>query len=468
MRLLAVYALISGFMLYAWRNWFVSLCVLILFSAVAEHEDMPRSLLEIRGLSPWNGLCAMVFLAWIVDKLRTNRPLGVPKQLKVLMPIYLIIMVVAVARGLLDLSSYVRWGPATTAGEYVTENIINSLKYLFPAVILFDACRTRKRVHVATACVLAVGCIGAFMVIKRIPISMLMGAGDEWKVRRRVNAVTGLHPNDLALILVLSMWSILGFLRLLKARWKVVALGACGLCGTALALCYSRAGFFACIAVGMVLGAVGSKRLLLLILFGIIPVGLYVPGIQGRLMQGFGDPEFSEEEDAETVTAGRMEFIWPICTEGVGRAPLLGHGRHAASRVLVQEFHEGYGRIPGHCHNAYLDMLLDAGIVGLVSVLGILAYLFYASIKLLRSRGDPLAKAVGNMGLASLVAYSVMALSGQRFFPTENLFVVFCIQGIALRVYVAKFLLKSPIGVLQPPGSRRTVARRDAFQGAAS
>ncbi len=466
MRILVLYAVIAGFMLYAWRNWFVSLCALIILTAIAEHEDMPRSLFELRGLSPWNGLFAIVFLAWLSERFRARRPLGAPKPIKILLPIYLVIMFVAVGRGLLDVESFVRWGPPMTVGEFLTENVINAVKFMIPGVLLFDACRTRKRALIATACILGLAVIDALLVSRRIPMSVLLGQGESWMVRRRVNAVTGLHANDVALILVISMWSILGFIRALQTKWRIVAFGAAGACALALGLCYSRAGFLACLAVGIAIGAAGSKRLLLLILFVVIPLGVATPGIRHRVTMGLDQNEYDyiDEGSDDALTAGRMTAIWPIALEGISRQPIIGHGRHAASRVLVEEFRAGYGIVPGHCHNAYLDMLLDAGLVGLIPTLALLGYLAFVSVKLIRSRGDPFIQAVGNMGLASVTAYMVMAMSGQRFFPTENLFLFYCIQGVMLRVYVSGYLQRRSGRTWPGPMQSRRAGRRPVLR----
>ncbi len=37
---------VAGLAIYAWRDWFKSLCGLILLMAVMEHPDMPKSILE--------------------------------------------------------------------------------------------------------------------------------------------------------------------------------------------------------------------------------------------------------------------------------------------------------------------------------------------------------------------------------------------------------------------------------------
>ncbi len=440
MRVWFVYIFITWFAVYAWRNWLVSLCALIVMSAVHEHEDMPHYLFELRGLGPWNALFFMAFLAWINELFRTRRRIGLPGAFTMMLGAYLILMFVAVCRGAMDVDSYRHYGPKMTLEEFFSDNLVNALKYILPALMLFDACRTRKRVLAVCACIGALVLIDALLVIKRIPLSTLLGETDTWLLRRRVGAVTGHHPNDMALMLVITIWSIIGFRALLRGKWRWAGLGACSICTLALGLCYSRAGFAACIGTGLILGLMGSKRILLILLGVLLPLGMLSPSIRGRATQGFtSSPTIAPDDEEVTLTAGRREFIWPIVLEAVSERPVFGHGRHAANRVLVDRFRDDYGMLPGHAHNAYLGILLDMGLVGLVPVLGLFGYLTYASTRLIRYRGDPLRRAVGNMGLAGVATLMIMGISGQQFFPSENLFVFFCVQGVLLRVYTDTF-----------------------------
>ena len=60
-RITALYIFVTFLCIYAWKDWFKSLCGLILLMAVIEHPDMPKTVLGIQGLNPWNVLFAMIF-----------------------------------------------------------------------------------------------------------------------------------------------------------------------------------------------------------------------------------------------------------------------------------------------------------------------------------------------------------------------------------------------------------------------
>ena len=60
-RITALYIVVIALACYAWKDWFKSLCGLILMMAIFEHEDMPRTMFGIPGLNMWN----VLFFVWM-------------------------------------------------------------------------------------------------------------------------------------------------------------------------------------------------------------------------------------------------------------------------------------------------------------------------------------------------------------------------------------------------------------------
>jgi len=67
-RHLALYLVVTSLSIYAWKDWYKSLCGLILLMAVICHEDMPKTMFGIQGLNMWNVLFLVIFLAWVVNR----------------------------------------------------------------------------------------------------------------------------------------------------------------------------------------------------------------------------------------------------------------------------------------------------------------------------------------------------------------------------------------------------------------
>ncbi len=70
MRVYALYLVVFGLSIYAYRDWFKSLCGLIVLMAVIEHPDMPKSILGIQGMNPWNVLLINVMAGWVIWRYR--------------------------------------------------------------------------------------------------------------------------------------------------------------------------------------------------------------------------------------------------------------------------------------------------------------------------------------------------------------------------------------------------------------
>jgi len=121
-------------------------------------------------------------------------------------------------------------------------------------------------------------------------------------------------------------------------------------------------------------------------------------------------------------------------------APLLGQGRMTIWRSSI------YVRVPGgypggHPHNAYIEMLLDGGAVGLV-----VALLLFVGFPVLayarRCDDNGLLTTVLHAGLAGATTILVMSLTGQSFWPREGvdtilylytLMMAGCVYGIQQR-----------------------------------
>ena len=64
MRVYILYLVVGILSIYAYRDWFKSVCGLILLMAVIQHPDLPKNILGIQGMNAWNILLVNVLLAW--------------------------------------------------------------------------------------------------------------------------------------------------------------------------------------------------------------------------------------------------------------------------------------------------------------------------------------------------------------------------------------------------------------------
>lgn len=449
MRQYAMYALVLATLIYAWRDWFVSLCILIVLMAFSKHPDMPSTFGGIAGLNVLNLLLLGITAAWAFHRFSAPQGRPVPRLLVYAAAGYALVIVVTGMRGYLDFGSLRLSSPAATTmtrGSFLMDFLGNPIKYLVVAALLFDGMRSRRNILLAIAAIVAQVTVFSLMAVRYIPIGTLWEAGStgqfESVFRMRFQKRIGFHPNDAALALVAGFWTLAVCAPMLwRSGWRYRA--AALFCGPVIALAIgltnSRAGYMAMLALGLIFAVVRWRWMLVGIPLVALMIFFTVPGVQSRLGLGFAvqDPTGMTVSDMDEITAGRWNAIWPPTIEEIASAPVFGQGRMAILRTSV------YDRIcalndgvcPTHPHNAYLEVLLDAGAVGLVIVLGLLLAVPVYLYKY-RRRDIPILDAAACVGVAGAGTILVMGLTGQSFWPREAVNLVLCTYAVAMGAHV--------------------------------
>ena len=150
-RIILCFLFVIVFSIYAWRNWFASLCAAIVLMAVLEHPDMPKGIGGIQGLNPWNFLMLNVLLAWRRNRRYEALRWDLPPHVSKLALAYLFVILWGFGRLLLDMGN-LKDDELEDVGlvSAVSELLINCLKWVLPGILLFDACRTRQRTIIGT------------------------------------------------------------------------------------------------------------------------------------------------------------------------------------------------------------------------------------------------------------------------------------------------------------------------------
>ena len=458
---------------YAWKDWFKSLCGLILLMAVIQHPDMPKSLFGIQGLNPWNLLFLDVTLAWAVSRRRERLAWDMPSHVNVLLLLYLGVVLVGFGRMMADRRGL---GEYTTA-YLVSEDLINTIKWVVPGLLLFDGCRSRARFNMALSSVLGLYFLLAVYVIRWMPLSSAMSgeALSDRSVKILVNEV-GYHRVNLSVMLAGASWAIFATRSLARRRVRSILIMLASLATLfAQALTGGRAGYAAWGVVGLALCTVRWRRYLLLVPVVALGSVMLVPGVAERMFEGFspvrgftsGAPAeavHDSEPDVYTITAGR-NLIWPYVIAKIGEAPVFGYGREAMERTYLKEIlwdqlSEGFG----HPHNAYLEMLLDNGLVGFLLVMPFYAVVVIEGFRLFRDGRSPFFVAIGGVASALVLALLVGALGSQSFYPREGSVGMWCAIGLLFRVSVERSRALAAIharrrSALSGPGHTETPAR---------
>jgi O-antigen ligase len=437
---------VLGFSYYAWRNWFASLCAAICLMAVLEHPDMPKSIGGIQGLNPWNFLMLNVLLAWWRERRFTGRAWDMPKYLNLFGVAYLFVILWGVVRLLMDFDSLKNdnleeFGKAYAISDYV----VNCVKWVFPGILLFDACRTRWRTIIGLACTLSIYFLLSLQVINHMPLRYVAASGDE--LSRRANKVlnksVGYHRVNLSMMFSGASWAMLTTLALVQTRRsQLLIIAAAAAIALGQALTGGRAGYVTWGLLGLMICLLRWRRLLPVIPLTVLAVIVFLPSVRDRMLQGFGSGQgpINTETSTYEMTSGRT-IAWSYVIPKIYESPLFGYGRQAMIRTgiyqrIMDDYHEGE-TFP-HPHNAYLEMLLDNGLFGFFLVIPMYAIIFFCAFRVLMDRTDPLYAAVGGVCFSLVSALLIAAMGSQTFYPREGSVGMWCAIGLMLRVYVER------------------------------
>lgn len=446
-RHLALYIVVGGLSIYAWKDWFKSLCGLILLMAVIEHESMPKSMFGIQGLNPWNLLFAVILLAWLASRRREGLKWDMPRYVRVLLLMYLAVVLIGVLRAALD-RSHLEGYPVK---RLINGELFNTIKWVLPGILLFDGCRTRRRLIMAVVCLLVMYSLIAVQVVRRLPAGSVLSAGGDIDQTRNACDDIGYGACDMSTFLAGACWGIVSTLPLVRRkRYKVLILAAAGIVAFGQALTGGRAGYVAWGATGLTLCLLKWRKYLILTPVVVMLLPIVFPGVVNRMLEGFGATDAAGQTaiNEDEVGSGRF-LMWPIVIDKIAESPLLGYGRMAMRRTGLYDFTaREMGEAFAHPHNMYLETLLDNGIVGSMPIL-----LFWGTLVLYSARvfrgSNRLCSTVGGVALSLMLAQLIAGLGSQHFYPEESTLGVWAAMFLTVRVYLEQARVREGVAVAE-------------------
>ncbi|MBW9261420.1 MAG: O-antigen ligase family protein [Candidatus Thiodiazotropha endolucinida] len=404
--------------------------VLLPFSAT---ELMPRQMLGIIGLNPLNVILAATIGSLILSMAIRPASVRLPR-VPVIFTVYIGLLFAGAAAGLF----YIDMAPSMPVGngamqeltpkKYLIEELFKPLIIVvvttLSAVIVRDDKSARKLV---IAIAIALGLLGAVIIGYQLTSGINLSEMASSKSRKMLSWI-GMHANDLGhlcnLGFVLMLFSFLGSKsRLTRGLFALSAV----LGGTAAALSFSRSAFLGLIVVGSYL-LISRRRIMdfVLALIAVAIIILLLPdAFVERATTGI------ESKDTYAITAGRLDGIWiPLFPEFLD-SPLWGHG---LSSTLWSDLNRPYF-VVGHPHSAYLQILLDFGVLGAFLVAAFWYKMWSIFRTLHRYHYDPFWRAFFEGAMLAVVVILVQGLSGQRFVPWFPHTFVWLAFGVALGMH---------------------------------
>jgi O-antigen ligase len=440
MRLYFLYLFILALAIYAWRDWFISLCGLVLLTSILSRKDWPYSMIGVPGDNPWNMLLVMIIAAWLVDRYVRRYKWDLTWYMKAGIACFVLVISVAVIRASMEFRVFEAMIRGTWWNFFSTQ-WINPLKYLLLGVMFYDGARTRERMLLGLFSVLAVFMVWAFFTIKFMPLSILLDESDFMRYRYKFDRDIGVYATDLGMVFAGAFWVFMAIWPLFQRWWyRVGVIGGAAVVLLGLGLTHARGGYMTFGALGLVFAMTRWRWLLPLMPVAVAGVFVAMPSAYDRLIMGFGtqDVTGAEVTDMDEVTSGRTTYLWPNAADEILERPLLGAGRMAILHTsMFRKVVAVRGDCPTHPHSAYLELLMDAGVLGFIPIILIYLGLFYVGLSLFRQSGDPLKQAIGGAAAACSGMLLVAGIASQTFFGVQlSTVCIWLAGGLALRLWV--------------------------------
>jgi len=453
-RITLLWLVVSFFSVYAFRDWFKSLCILILLMAIVQHPDFPNSVMGVQGFNPWNVLMLFIGIAWLTARRREGLVFDMqPKVFWLLFFFYLVIVVsyVRVSENIGELIEFAEWtnaNPPTRLGLF-SEYIINCLKWIVPGILLYDGCNSKQRFKLALFCILTVYVLLAIQVIRWMPLSSFGGGAElaDHAIKILSDNI-GMHRVNLSMLLAGASWAIYCTMKYADTnRFRMVAIGSIAIVVLGQALTGGRMGYGAWAVLAVMFGVLRWRWMLVVAPAAAAVVVLVVPAVKERLQQGFTEDSIdsssieyyrlgeSDGPDFYTVTSGRT-FAWSFVADEIVKAPLVGYGRNSMITTgigphLFLEYQESFP----HPHNSYLEWTLDNGLIGAIPVFYLFAIIMLRSKRLFFAKESNVCMTIGGVTLALVGAFLIAGMGSQTFYPREGSVGMWCSISLMLRVY---------------------------------
>jgi O-antigen ligase len=395
----------------------------------------PYGLMGIAGLNPLNIIIAATLVSFVLRG--RNLRILVPRPL---LWLYVVPVLLAGINGIQHWDTIVPFFFETesvnfsNAFGYFRESAIRPLLLVVVGMLVAAAVtRSDKPERFITALAVSV------VIVALVEIGFVLASGVHWATlaaasSRRFFEEIGVHNNALGRLFAM------GYALLLFVWWetkrpelKTFLFATLCLAAFAMVLTFSRGAFLGFFIVNAIFLAwkFNMRTVALAVMAGLVCLALAPDYLFSRITFGFATG------DANTVSANRLEGIWAPLIPELFRNPIWGQGLQSTMWVYPNQI--GAMDTVGHPHNAYLEAILDMGLVGFALLM---AYFWHVwkNFRALGSNANlsPEMRAFFQGACAALIAFLVTGWSGSSLRPTQEFAFLWVAIGMMYGVLARK------------------------------
>jgi len=363
-----------AFILFDFR---VGVVLLVLLMPISSTKFFPHAMLGINGFNPLNLLLVGTLGSYLLHGLFDGSLRRfVPRPLLWLYVVPIIVAGALGSRHVGDIAPtllmFVKPDIRQLAA-YISVQVISPLLIvMFALLVGAAASRSEKPEKFLIPGLVAIW-VTALIVIVFVFLSGITLGALASSTSREFLSELGMHANEwgrlyvVAYALLLFTWA-----QSRSPGLRLVLFASMGVVTFALMLTFSRGAFLGFILVNVLflLWRRNAKALIFFGLLGAVALFALPDAVYDRVTTGLGGRGGSGfAGGADAVSAGRVDLIWLPLLPEVLRSPVYGHGLGSILWSEPMRTGAGVTILPvGHPHNAYLQALLDMGIIGLILV----------------------------------------------------------------------------------------------------
>src|SRR4051812_26109871 len=414
--------------------------VLLIMMPVEGSYLFPHNMFSVTGLNPFNVVLAATLVSFVVR----GKDLGrfMPKPLFWLYVVPVLIAGLLGTRHVDDIYPYFYETEIihfTDALGYLRDVMLKPLFMVVASLLIGAAVAKAKRVENFLVPMIIAVWVMSLILIGFVVTSGLSLGQLALTTQRSLLSVLGMHANDLGRLyavaygLLLFTWG-----ETKDVRLKTILVATMGALTLALLFTFSRGAFVGWILVNVLflVWKFNARTAAIAILLGGIGLAVMPGAVVSRMSLGLiGGTDVNE------VSAGRIDEIWIPLMPEVLKSPPWGNGLDATmwANALWAET-----MLPvTHPHNAYIQAILDMGLIGL----GLLLAFYWHVYRKLRSLGSnaylsPTMRGFYQGAVAGLLCFIVTGFAGSSLRATPE----FAFLWIAIGMMYGQLARKSETG----------------------